>query len=431
MPQSGSKDGFRPPDPPWWGKAHRLLLYLSFWALAKVRLRLYVRGLDHLRNLPGTIVLSTHKCHWDAVAILSTLLVRSGFRGPLGRVSVVGTEVLFEPGVLAGLAVRRPQWLNRLVYRVNLRPVMHGMRWYPIAWAGRRLLRSHLTDVVELLGDLPFKEVFLDPADAGFPSVPPDTPVGSVIQWAYRDALYRVEPFSVFRPEVEEVLRQRHRARIADSLAFSASLLDHGEAIAISPEGGRSRDGYIRDIKSGPLQILQQTQREAAVLPLNVTYDLMTTGRIRAFLAFGPPLHGVRDMDRDRYETEVIRALATLGTVTLGQVASRAIRRHAKNERYEIPEAELKDAVIADARSLADRGLEVDPLLTGGREFERRWNRFVAYCRREGLFERCDGILRFDRAKVLDESLSGRFQTRPWVFACNELESMLGASEGR
>ncbi len=431
MPQPASRNLPRPPEVPWWGDALRCLLYPSFWVATKAGLRMYIRGREHLRNLPGTIILTTHKCHWDVFAIFSALVTASRLRGPLGRVSVVGTEVLYEPGVPAGMGVRRPRWLSRLVYRLNLGPVMHGLRWYAIPWGHRRLLRSHLTDVVELLGNAPLKDLFCDPPDDRFPSVPADTPVGSVIEWDYLDALYRLEPFSVFRPEVEEVLRQRHRDRIADSLALFASLLDHGAAVAISPEGRRSRDGRIGNITSGALQILQQTQRNAVVLPLNITYDLLTTGRIRTFIAFGQPLRGVRDMDQDRYKTEVARALATLGTVTLGQLAARAVRSHARNGTSELPEAELKEEVMAEARSLADRGFEVDPMLAGGREFERRWNRFVDFSRREGLVHRRNGLVRFDPDTVLDDDFSGRFQARPWTFACNELESVINASEDR
>jgi hypothetical protein len=290
-------------------------------------------------------------------------------------------------------------------------------------------LRNHLTDVLNLCGDLPLKDVFREPTSFFPSSVSADTPVSSIIQRTYRDALYRREPFSVFQPAIERVLWERQRERIHASLALFAAVLDSGGTIMIAPQA-LSLDGRINHIRSGALQIVQQTRDDPVLLPVNLTYDFMTTGRVRAFLAFGSSLRGVREWNRDRYESEVAHAIAALGTATLGQVAARILVHHAKNGRHEIPEAEFKSRVRSDTLTLADDGIAVDPLLMGSRGFERHWDLFIAYCRRERLLENRDGVLYFDPGFIHEERSEQRPQGHPFVFNANELESLLEASGG-
>jgi hypothetical protein len=400
----------------------------AFWLLVKARLRTHVRGLEHVGNLPGTIIVSTHPSDFDAFLGLGMLLVASRCRGPLSRTWVVANEDVFAPGVFSIVGVERPRWVSRFLYRLDLSRLLLAIRYAPIPFAQLRLLRSHLTDVADLLGDLPLEDVFRESPSRWFPDVEPGARVESVIVWDHRAVLYRREPFSVFRPEVEAALRERHGARIADHLQAFAGLLDDGEAIVMAPQA-RPWDGFIRNLKSGALQIAQLTQRDPVLLPMNLSYDLMTTGRARAFTAFGPLIHGVRDFERDRYKNAVARALAVLGTVTLSHVAGWVLCGLARNGEGEIAESELKAQVRAEARSLGDKGLTLDPVLGEGPSFERRWNRFMAYCRRERLVVERGGVLQFDPAAVLAPLPADRVQVHPWQFYSNELESFLDTAE--
>jgi hypothetical protein len=155
----------------------------------------------------------------------------------------------------------------------------------------------------------------------------------------------------------------------------------------------------------------------------------MTTGRVRTFVAFGPLIHGVRDFERDRYENAVARALAVLGTVTLSHVGGRVLCGLARNGEGEIAESELKARVRAEAQGLGNQGLTLDPVLSEGPSFERRWNRFMAYCRRQRLVVERGGVLQFDPAAVLAPPPADRVQVHPWQFCSNELESFLDTAE--
>jgi len=90
--------------------------------------------------------------------------------------------------------------------------------------------------------------------DYQFPDVEPGARIESVIAWDHRAVLYRREPFSVFRPEVEAVLRERHGARIADQLqAFAYMKLVFNEYY--SHVGGLQ---YIQNPEGGDLFRRQQ-----------------------------------------------------------------------------------------------------------------------------------------------------------------------------
>ena len=49
-------------------------------------------------------------------------------------------------------------------------------------------------------------------------------------------------------------------------------------------------DGAPRRVRAGLYALLALTRPDARILPVNVTYDFMTTGRMRACVAIGEPL---------------------------------------------------------------------------------------------------------------------------------------------
>lgn len=414
----------RAPQPPWWGDVLRAAVYAGFWVAAHVIFRIRPRGLENLHNTPGTIFVGPHKRDSDGMIGIPGAFWKCGGRGALRRSAVVSGEHVFQPGFLAGYVVRRPQWLRRLLYPLNLTRVMEAMRWYPIPQGRRRYLLSHLLDILEWRGDLPLSEVFREAPEQFLPQAPPGARIQSVLGWLYCDALYTYYDFSIFVPDIEAGLRERHGARIEACLQRFAAVLNDGGALFLAPDGTLSPDGRFGRMKSGLPQIVERTTNGAILTPATITYDFMTTGRMTVFGVFGRPLRVDGSWPVEQLEAELRRAILAPTTVTLGQLAARALQERAAGGVREVEERMLKAELQAAAQQMARDGFEVDERLLDPAAFERRWRRFLAYCERHGLAQRSNGILRFDPEQVLGKQ--GR-PVSPWVYSANELAGLLDA----
>lgn len=416
-----------PPEPSWRGNAFRLALLKVFHVVSRTLFNVRVTGADNLANQPGTMVVTNHQSDLDGVVVLPILHRACRGRGPLGRLAIVAHQQTFEKHFVAGYVVRRPRWLSFLFYPICVDGMLRSWRWYPIPPGRNRFLWSHLEDILETAGDLPLTEVFREPPETLLPGVTPDATVRTVMCCANREALFANRDFSIFRTALEQTLKERHKARIASSISLFAAILDQGDSLAMAPAGLVVGEGQIPQVKSGPSQIIAQTQRPVTLAPINLTYDLMTTGRGTVFASFGPPITDVESWEPERFAAELQQAINSLGTVTTGQLAAREVQRAASDGHNEIAEPAFKTAVQSEANRLAEAGCHVDPNLLDPDLFDRRWVRFLAHCCRRELLEKDGDTLRFDLDAVLDDSAAGKHTRSPWRAHANELEAIARA----
>lgn len=415
-----------PESPSWWGRALRRTVYASFGAIARFLTQRHVHGLENFRNGPGTVVLTTHKNELDAVVFLPLIQNLSRRSGPLGRVGIVGIEIMFEPGFMSWFVVPRPRWASRMLFPCSIGRIMRQMRWYPIPLGRQRMLISHLYEILETHGDIALTEAFETPLDTLLPGATAGTTAKGALAWRHLDALFQLRSLAELRSPVRETLSARHKTRIDDSLRLFAGILDGGGAILMSPEGVVTQDGSFHGIKSGMSQIVHKCRRPVRLLPMAATYDLMTTGRPHVFFAIGPALEDVGGWERDRMDREASEALLRLTTVTMSQLAAYAVHRRARQAENEVPEATLRAEARDTARQLEDEGRLVDPRLLEEAAFDARFQQFLKYCYRERYFTRRNGVLVFDPAVVLDTSLPSFGMGSPWAFYANELASFTG-----
>jgi len=301
---------------------------------------------------------------------------------------------------------------------------MEAMRWYPIPQGRRRYLVSHLLDILEWRGDLALSEVFREAPEHFLPQAPPGARIESVLGWAYCDALYTYYDFSIFVPEIEAGLRERHGARIEAGLQRFAAVLNNGGVLFLAPDGMLSPDGRFGRMKSGLPQIVERTVNGVILAPATITYDFMTTGRMTVFGVFGRPLRVDASWPAARLEAELRRTILALTTVTLGQLAARALQERAVSGAYEVEEHVLKAELQAAAQQMARDGFEVDERLLDPARFGRRWRRFLAYCEGKGLARRENGVFQFDSEQVLGKEGA---PVSPWMYSLNELAGLLDA----
>jgi len=410
---------------PWWGRLLRYILYACFWVLARTVTRLRVKSLDAGSGpLSGGICVGHHKSDLDALMALPTIFWSPRMGRASARGAVVASEDLFQPGFLSGYVVREPRWLSFLLYPICVARVLKAMGWYPIAEGRRRYLLSHLTDVLEHEGDLPLGEV-LESTEAHLPGALPDMRIREVMGWKYRDSLFTLCDFSIFKSAFRDCLLQRHKQRIASSLPVFADTLNNGGLVFISPHGGLSPDGRMAAFKSGLLQIFQGAVGEVVLIPGTLTYDVMSRGRLSVFLTIGPFLRATSDWPRDRLEQETRCAIVGGTTVTLGHLSSYYLRQKALGGQCRVGETEFQAEMYDEAKHMAESGFLVDARLLKQRSFNRRWHRYISYAIRRGLIRRCDGLLHFDPENVLSGSTSKPARMKAWVVCANELEVLM------
>ena len=417
------------PRPPWWGRGLRRTLAVVFAAIGRLGFDLQVRGLEQFSNSPGTLIVCNHKTDFDIILLAPTLYWSHRGRGPIGRLAFVAAERMFQQGYFSNYLLPRPRWLSRLLYPVNLSAALQALRTYPIPHARDRKLGAQLADIMELKGNLTLGEIFRGPPEEILPGAPPGAHITEVLGWSYHQALYQEHDYSIFTPHLERKLRAQHFTRILSCLGRFAAILDEGDAVYLAPEGELEIEGNFEEIKAGLARMVQMSRREMVLLPVNLTYDLMTTGRRRVFLTVGAELRGLQSWSRERLDDQVERAISRLGTVTLGQLASTILQAVASEGESSLAEGFFKEQIQREAARLAFKeGYRVDERLLREEAFERCWQRFCAYCRRRKLLEWQGERISFARAQVLGTAgADGEEPVSPWVYSANELATIIAA----
>lgn len=409
------------PHVPWWGRLIRFFLTLGFSAAHHLLFDLQVSGLSNFTNSPGTLIVANHKTDFDVVILGPTFYW--AHRGPARRIAFVAAERMFLPGYISDYILHRPQWLRRLVYPANLSAVLKAIRAYPIGYLHARKLKAHLRTVREVMGDVPIATVLSRPVEQVIPGADPSDHISRVLRFRYHEALDREWEFSVFAPEIRHRLRVQHMREIIDALARFAAVLDEGDPLYIAPEGGLETDGKFNEAKAGLIRIAQMA-RDAIIIPVNITYDFMTTGKQRAFMTIGKELRGVKEWSRQRLKHEVIDTVSQLGTITFSQLAAIAMRRLAQSGEL-IHTGALKQEIMQNALRLVGDGYRVDTLVLMPDEFAKRWRKFIAYCNSKRTLKLVGSWILCDQ-RVLADIGAGERATA-LAYAANEFDAIVNA----
>ncbi len=412
------------PHPPWWGKLIRYWLALSFPIAGHLLYDLTVVGLENFTNSPGTLIIANHKTDFDIVLLAPVIFWSHRGRGPAGRIAFVAAERMFLPGYLSDYILHRPDWLRRLIYPANLSAVLKAIRAYPIGYLHSRKLKAHLSAVLKTAGDIPIGAALSKPVTDVIPGVSPNTPISRILRWRHHTALDQEWEFSVLSPKLRKELRIQHIEEIISSLSQFAAILDEGDAVYLAPEGGLETDGKFNEAKAGLSRLISMA-RDPIVLPVNLTYDFMGTGRQSVFITIGKEMSGIKDLSARRIEQKVINAVSCLGTITFSQLAARGMRRLAESNPL-VHVRDLQQEIIREARWLADSNHWVDQAIFDPAAFRRRWNKFVTYCTQKKLLRFEGPWILYDRDILFGGYANGRIN--PWEYAANELDAILLAS---
>ncbi|MDE3077551.1 MAG: 1-acyl-sn-glycerol-3-phosphate acyltransferase, partial [Chloroflexota bacterium] len=170
--------------------------------------------------------------------------------------------------------------------------------------------------------------------------------------------------------------------RIRRQLAHLIDLLERGNDVYWTPEGGRTLDGRFGRVRAGLHRIIRECRAPLAIRPVAIFYDFATSARTRCFIRFGPELWVDPSWSRTIIERKVRDAVLRQMTVSLGHVAAGALSALPQPFGREQLDAQLRQGVAAHRA----RGHFLDPRLTSSAgSFRRRVDEFLAYAGRQNI----------------------------------------------
>jgi hypothetical protein len=160
---------------------------------------------------------------------------------------------------------------------------------------------------------------------------------------------------------------------------------------------------------------------------MNISYDFMTTGRMKVFLNIGREIPDMKELSKAELELRVKDSLLKLAVVTMSQIGSYSLYREAAQGNDILIEENWQQQLVNLAQKTEEVGLGVDRALLNERFLRKNIKSFVNYCLRKGqLAEVSPGRLRINREIILNNSSAG-YSQNPVHYCHNEFSSLLGS----
>jgi 1-acyl-sn-glycerol-3-phosphate acyltransferase len=240
---------------------------------------------------PRTLVVSSHQSD-DDVPVLVTCLYRPAHglwrRGP--RLHFAVRDDLFGPGFFAGYPRGLPRPLRRLLFPVNVGPLLRRyLPCHPIRSATTmrvvELVRDHPEEPLDTLLPLELAQALRRRASeiGAEPRLARD-----VLSGDYADILWTTVGADAVTGSAAAASWARRRAAAMDDFRALVELVRGGGALTIFPEGRPSPDGTLGPVLGGIGAIVRRA-RPRAVVPVALGYDPLVPGRPHAFLGIGEP----------------------------------------------------------------------------------------------------------------------------------------------
>lgn len=209
--------------------------------------------------------------------------------------------------------------------------------------------------------------------------------------------------------------------KINSQLSRFSNILDEGNILFFTPSDDHSLDGRFGPIRSGIYRLIRMAQTDVRILPVNIDYDPMTTGRMRIHITIGPEITNLKGCSKSEFERLLQEAIKRLGVVNMGQLGSYLLLRLAKDNPEVITKELLARSVLSQVQKLSNLGLSIDNVLTDQRLLGKHLDKFIKYCVKKQWL-RCvsDGKLILNKEAILDLKPS-RHSGHPIRYSYNEL----------
>lgn len=409
----------------------RLALAGTFVAAPHLLYDIEVHGLELDAGLPRTYFAITHKRDLDSIAPVPLILAHRGWSALTGDVRFAMRADSMERGFLARL-VLRPRWFSRLLRPIGVGPVLHGLGIYPIHSLRMRPAEEWLREALWADGDGRVDEWlapgFVERLAAAVGDDPvrlAALPVSRLLGWRFHLPLQDYIGQDIFAGKARRRAERRAVEAVKRTLAEQAEWLWQGGSIYSAPEGKFSPDGRFSPITGGFHRVLRAAPAETRVVPVAITYDYLTAGRMRMFVDLTPAIEQAPSL-APRELTAVLRGAwrraARFHATLLGADFT------AERAGTTFTTADLAEHLHWQAHELAAAGRHVDVRLLSPPGAERQARKFLAAARQHAnVRPQRDGHWVALPPQPMPPVPLGRvgYPLAPLAYARNELEEML------
>lgn len=409
------------------------LIGLTFRLGIKPFFDLQIDGMERYSESPSSLIVANHKRDLDSVLIASVFYYHEGFLNPSTPVSFMGDENLFQPGFLADW-IKGPKLLKKVLQPLSLNHVLQWLNAYPIGKLNFHSVPVHeaLRIIQEEDDDPELREVIEEEA---LKRLLEDTSFGSpymrISEFFEKEGYPRKKiRSSYFKSEFRKAVKQTKLGVVKEQLGKFIELLNEGAILYITPEGRLSQDGMLGQLKDSLLILIDEAETEV-VVPTNITYDFLTDGKTKILVQAGEEMRGLDQLDRKEKSKKLRRRILGLTTINLGQLASYHLVEAQEAGRDSVGEKELRSQVDDYLEFFRSSDLNLDESLAEPEGVERRWDSFINYCRKRGVFEveenRGGGgrTLELDSDLGYDRNTAPRgYRRDPVNYCANELKGL-------
>ncbi len=419
------------------GVAGRIALCGLFASVPRLFVDVEAHGMERDPGAPRTFYAMMHKRDIDGMAPLPTLLRHRGWRGLRSDVRFAMRSDAFEPGFLARMAPR-PRALSLLLRPISVGPLLRGVGVYPLNELKQRPAEVWLREALRVEGDQAVGKLLTPEylaelaATAGRKSDGlPQMRLSHLLGWRFHAALQAYYGPDIFTASARRRAERRVLEAAKASLDGIAAWLRGGGSIFNGPEGRLSPDGHLSPITSGMYRVLRASPTDTSVGPIALVYDFMTTGRMRLFVDFAPPLENAPLRSRHDLFAALRRAWLEAARFTCSQLASGMLIERGKSTVPVVRSDELADAVCAQAHTLDAMGRHVDRRLLDLGSAARLARHYLAFVERRGIVRRERGdrwrVVLPVQPLVVPRGGVG-YDVSPLLYAANELADMLAGA---
>lgn len=410
----------------------RLALAGTFVAATHLLYDVEVHGLELDAGLPRTYFAITHKRDLDSVAPVPLILAHRGWSALSGDVRFAMRADSMERGFLARM-VLRPRWFSRLLRPIGVGPVLRGIGVYPIHSLRIRPAEEWLREALWADGDGSVGE-WLAPAFVAHvaaavgddPAQVAALPVSRLLAWRYHLPLQPYTGQDIFAGKARRRAERRAIEAVKRTLAEQAEWLWQGGSIYSAPEGKFSPDGRFSPITGGFHRVLRAAPAETRVVPVAITYDFITSGRMRMFVDLAPTIERAPSRAPRAFDAALRAAWRQAARFHCTLLGAGYLAEHAGAT---FTTAELADYVHRRARELAATGRHVDARLLSHRGAEQRARGFLSAAQRHGAVRQAHDRRQWEALppRPMPPVPLGEvgYPLAPLAYARNELEELV------
>lgn len=404
------------------------LIGILFRAGLKPFYEVVIEGMDNYSESPSSLIVANHKRDLDSILIASAFFYKDGFFNPGHPVSFMAADNLFQPGFLASW-IQKPKIFKKLMRPVSIGWILKLLHAYPIGKLDFHSTPLHdaLRIIEEKEGDHGLGEILKEEKLEEILDKSAGKDVPSIKEFFESEGYPRERINSrAFKKKYRKVVKKEKLGSVKGQLESFIDLMDRGEILYITPEGKLSSDGLLGSLKDSLHVLIEEPRRGVTVVPTNITYDFMTSGKATVTVNVGEELAGLAEMGRKDRGQKIRETILSLTTITLSQLGSRQLVEAAEKDRVEISRKEILEGARECLKKVSREGLNLEGNLRNSDSFKRRFEGFLDYCLNRGVLTEKEG-----EGFYLDPELGYRKDTAnrgyrrdPVRYTANELKGL-------